>query len=277
MTRCQTTLGDCKLLLMGALLVAGSFPPAAAQAPPSDFSIDQLMSSNRGNSDHPATSRVNSIEPPEFLPLLSVSSRRAPAPPGPNSGDVSSATPASRPKGNVILAAAEGPGPIGDVPHAEIDMLKYTEPSFPEPSELRTIGLRLVLATGGVLAACVVSLLIGKRFLGAGSIARAGRGKMCLLETLSLSNRCHLQLIQVDGHKLLVGLDAGGLKTVLPLQDPFIETLDSLQSVANGDGHGQEQTGDSAPSAHDHVGARSRSVFQHSLLERSELKRKLPS
>lgn len=122
---------------------------------------------------------------------------------------------------------------------AEVDLEKYKDPMFPEPADLQNLGMRLVLVTAGVLAACVISLVVAKRCFGVSRIARSGDAKMRVLETLPLNNRCRLQLIQADGHKILVGVDAAGLKSVLLLQDPFKATLESLETESTSAGeHG---------------------------------------
>ncbi len=147
----------------------------------------------------------------------------------------------------------------------EIDLEKYKDPVFPEPAELQNLGMRLVLVTAGVLAACVISLIVAKRCFGVGRIAKAGDATMRVLETLPLSNRCHLQLIQADGHKVLVGVDASGLKSVLLLQDPFREALDSLE-VESAPQHESKTIAPEAPKRNNLTGA-SGSVFQTSLSE----------
>ena len=108
-------------------------------------------------------------------------------------------------------------------------LVDYQEPAYPEPLNLKSLVLRLVLGTVGVLTACVASLWLAKRWLQSSPTLKPGDSQMRLMETLSLANRCHVQLIQVDGRKLLVGLDASGLKTILPLTEPFAETLNGVQ------------------------------------------------
>ncbi len=107
--------------------------------------------------------------------------------------------------------------------------LWYQQPDSPEPLDLGAIVFRLVLGSVGVLAACVVSLWAARRWLKNGSVLGTGSGRMQLIESLALANRCSVQLIQVDNRKLLIGLDTSGLKTILPLADEFASTLDEIK------------------------------------------------
>ncbi|MCZ6643616.1 MAG: flagellar biosynthetic protein FliO [Gammaproteobacteria bacterium] len=107
--------------------------------------------------------------------------------------------------------------------------LWYQQPDSPEPLDLGAIVFRLVLGSVAVLAACVVSLWAARRWLKNGSVLGTGSGRMQLIESLALANRCSVQLIQVDNRKLLIGLDTSGLKTILPLADEFASTLDEIK------------------------------------------------
>ncbi len=107
--------------------------------------------------------------------------------------------------------------------------LWYQQPDSPEPFDLGAIVFRLVLGSAGVLAACVVSLWAARRWLRNRSALGTGSGKMQLIESLALPNRCSVQLIQVDNRKLLVGLDNSGLKTILPLADSFANAFDEIK------------------------------------------------
>lgn len=52
-------------------------------------------------------------------------------------------------------------------------------------------------------------------------------GSMALLDTLHLAPRCTLQLIRIDSQKFLVARDAGGVRSVTPVQS-FAETIDQV-------------------------------------------------
>jgi hypothetical protein len=63
---------------------------------------------------------------------------------------------------------------------------------------------------------------------------------MALLDTLNLAPRCTLQLIRIDNQKFLVARDAGGVRSVTPVQS-FAETIDQIDEL--------EETGTPAPEA----------------------------
>jgi len=113
--------------------------------------------------------------------------------------------------------------------------LKYEAPVPPEPPDLRALVSRFVFGTAAVLVACVACLWLARRWLSHNMPAGKADGRMKLVATVSLSNRSSLQLVDIEGHKVLVGSDTSGIKTVTPLTESF---LDNLQQAA------EEQVGD---------------------------------
>jgi len=59
---------------------------------------------------------------------------------------------------------------------------------------------------------------------------------MKLVATVSLSNRSSLQLVDIEGQKVLVGSDVSGIKTVTPLPDSFVENLEQVDEAVGDDG-----------------------------------------
>jgi hypothetical protein len=55
---------------------------------------------------------------------------------------------------------------------------------------------------------------------------------MKVLDTLSLARRCCLQLVEIDGRQVLVGYDAGGLRSVTPLVASFAEQCEEEEELA---------------------------------------------
>jgi len=55
---------------------------------------------------------------------------------------------------------------------------------------------------------------------------------MAVVETLPLGNRCLVHLVRVGSQQVLVGVDGGGLKSVVALPAAFDETL--VDAAANG-------------------------------------------
>jgi len=117
----------------------------------------------------------------------------------------------------------------------------YTPPSVPEAPDAKAMLMRLGVATAFVLALCVVTLWLGKRWLG-GTAAPAGPShQMRLLETLPLGNRCAVYLVQVANRSIMIGTDPSGLKTIVPLPESFSDQVfatagesDPLTNAANG-------------------------------------------
>ncbi len=112
---------------------------------------------------------------------------------------------------------------------------KYEAPMPPEPPDFRALVTRFVFGTAAVLVACVACLWLARRWLSHNVPAGKADGRMKLVATVSLSNRSSLQLVDIEGHKVLVGSDASGIKTVTPLTESF---LDNLEQAA------EEQVGD---------------------------------
>jgi flagellar biogenesis protein FliO len=116
--------------------------------------------------------------------------------------------------------AAKAPAP-GDA--AAKSKWAYAPPAAPEPGDARAMLTRLGVATVVVLALCVVTLWLGKRWLGGAAPAVGKASQLRLVETLALGNRCAVHLIHVGNRPVLVGADQSGVKTVVPLPESFME------------------------------------------------------
>jgi hypothetical protein len=103
--------------------------------------------------------------------------------------------------------------------------LRYTPPSLPEVPSAQAMFARLAVGTIVVLGLCVVTLLYGKRWLGVLNPPGPAGGELRLVETLQLGNRCCLHLVQLTSRQVLIGADASGIKTVVPLPEPFENCL----------------------------------------------------
>jgi flagellar biogenesis protein FliO len=103
--------------------------------------------------------------------------------------------------------------------------LEYTAAPLPEPPNFRAMMLRLGGGTAAVLGLCVASLWGARRWMSAASTSTSARRTMHLVETLPLGNRCSLHLVHLGNRELIVGVDGGGIKTVLPLAEPFGDVL----------------------------------------------------
>jgi flagellar biogenesis protein FliO len=107
--------------------------------------------------------------------------------------------------------------------------LAYTPPAWPEAPDPKAMIMRLVLGTAIVLGLCVCTLLLSKRWLRGMPVKSSTAGPLSLVDTLALGNRCQVHLIGVGKRRILIGVDASGLKSVVPLTEPFEETLGDLQ------------------------------------------------
>jgi hypothetical protein len=104
--------------------------------------------------------------------------------------------------------------------------LRYSPPALPEVPSAQAMLVRLACGTIFVLGLCVVTLVYGKRWLGPWQAPGANGTEMRVVETLYLGNRCCLHLVQLKtSRQVLIGTDAAGLKTVVPLPLPFEPAL----------------------------------------------------
>lgn len=130
--------------------------------------------------------------------------------------------------------------PAAHVPEPEVEAdvegeaagedLSYAPDEWPEAPDMAAMLKRLVAGTSVVLALCVGLLLAGKRWL-SGAPTRAGSNTMLRrVETLALGNRCSIHLLQTGEHQILVGIDPGGIKSLIPLPPAFEGALAAVPS-----------------------------------------------
>jgi flagellar biogenesis protein FliO len=108
---------------------------------------------------------------------------------------------------------------------ADKSKLTYTPPVLPEAPDARSMFTRLGLVTAGVLALCVGSLWLCRRWLVQPAARPGAIRQLQLVESLSLGNRCTVHLVHVANRPVLVGADAGGVRTIVPLPDTFEQVL----------------------------------------------------
>jgi flagellar biogenesis protein FliO len=96
------------------------------------------------------------------------------------------------------------------------------------PVDLGPVALRLAAVTVGVLIACVLTILVLRKYLHLRSVQRSPHGQSMSVEaTLRLANRSCLQVVKLDQHRLVVGCDAGGLRSVILLPELFTDVMDA--------------------------------------------------
>jgi len=101
----------------------------------------------------------------------------------------------------------------------------YMPPDFGKQTNFRALLSRVLVATLGVLIACCASIWLGKRFLTQSLAKPDTNSSLKLLATLPVSRRGCVQLVQADDTKLVVTIDGGALKSVIPLTESFGKTL----------------------------------------------------
>jgi len=99
--------------------------------------------------------------------------------------------------------------------------LEYAAPSLPEAPSPASMFIRLGLGTAIVLGLCVATLFGIRRWLYPNAANGSMPREMRLMETLQLGNRCALHLVHLGKQPVLVGVDAGGIKTIVPMQTAF--------------------------------------------------------
>jgi flagellar biogenesis protein FliO len=106
----------------------------------------------------------------------------------------------------------------------------YVAPQVPDMPNPQTMLTKLALGTLLVLGLSVASIVAMRRWLQPAEAARNGPRSMKLLETLPLGNRCSLHLVHLGKREVLIGVDAAGIKTIVPLTEPFEEVLQETEA-----------------------------------------------
>jgi flagellar biogenesis protein FliO len=116
-------------------------------------------------------------------------------------------------------------------PSVSKETITYEPPELPEPPDISGMLTRLMVGTAVVLGLCTATLWFIKRRMGTSGGQRSGNGRLHLLESLSLSNRASLHLLQCGSCRVVVGLDAGGIKSAILLEQPFEQSLANVESL----------------------------------------------
>lgn len=126
--------------------------------------------------------------------------------------------------------AAAVPGPTPKTETGPQDPWAYNPPTLAEGPDARAMLLRLGIGTVIVVGLCIGTLWLGKRWLQAAPTPTGREKQLGVLEALSLNNRCCVYLIKVGSRQMLAGVDGSGLKALVPLTEPFEQTLNDLQA-----------------------------------------------
>lgn len=98
--------------------------------------------------------------------------------------------------------------------------------------------MQLVVSTVLVLGICVAILIVAKKFRldslfmkKANPTTATPTTNMKLESTLRLGRCNTLHIVEAGGNRLAVGMDATGIKTIVPLQPVFSQQLQSMQPL----------------------------------------------
>ncbi len=131
----------------------------------------------------------------------------------------------------MLGGVAPAPEPRLAAADADKTSLDYVPPTWPEAPDASAMLTRLGVGTAVVLLLCAGTLVVCRRWLrrlpGEGGIST----HMTLVETLPLGNRCLVHLVRIGKQQVLVGLDGGGLKSLVALPEAFDDALAEAQEV----------------------------------------------
>jgi flagellar biogenesis protein FliO len=102
---------------------------------------------------------------------------------------------------------------------------EYKSPSLPDAPNPQALLGRLFMGTVAVLGMAVASIWVMRRWLPAQKPVHAAPRDLRLIETLHLGQRSSLHLVHLGQREILVGVDAGGIKSIVQLQKPFDDAL----------------------------------------------------
>jgi flagellar biogenesis protein FliO len=105
---------------------------------------------------------------------------------------------------------------------AQADYSAPRLPNMPNPQAMLT---RLAAGTVIVLGLSVASIWCMRRWMQPQQAVSPEQRTMRLIESLPLGQRCSLQLVHLGQREILIGMDASGIKTIVPLPRPFEDVL----------------------------------------------------
>jgi hypothetical protein len=153
---------------------------------------------------------------------------------------------------SVSASQADPPAIRGDSEQALQRESGYSPPAWPDAPDAAAMFSRLVLGTAIVLGVCITTLCCGRRWFRR-PLQDNGTGRLRLVESIALGNRCFVYLLQTEHHHILAGTDTTGLKALIALPELFDAALANaaIREVASERSH--EGNGVSKERAISHV------------------------
>jgi len=119
--------------------------------------------------------------------------------------------------------SADFPGPI---------RAEDYQPETVEPPSLGDIGVKLIMAMA-MLVGMGAGLVVLAKKMALGPQAGRSNGKMTLVDTLSLGRRCELHLVEIEGIRVLVGVDPAGMRSVTHLPEDYRDLSEGENRAVN--------------------------------------------
>lgn len=174
---------------------------ADSETPP-PFAADEILQTSFEETPSPSAP----LAVPELAPTVAV--------------DLSEAEPLT----GTAVQSAETP-PAAEAPNGDA-IPEWKGQQYPAPLDLGDLVGRLVVGTGIVLGLAVIAVLVIRKWMGPmANLKPTPSRRLQHVESLALPNRNSLQLVELDGRAILVGMNAAGLQTIVPLEKSFAEQL----------------------------------------------------
>ena len=111
------------------------------------------------------------------------------------------------------------------------------EPNWPEPPNLSSVLIRLMMGTVFTIGLCGGTLWFGRRWLQKNNVLPGGTSnrEMTLVESTRLGGHCVVHLLQIGDQRVLVGTDRTGLQSIVPMPESFSGVLDDQSAVDDSD------------------------------------------
>jgi flagellar biogenesis protein FliO len=175
-----------------------------------------VAASYRRSADEQEDGPSSPVDSKSAAPAATVSSDTSTPP-----GNDKASTSTEKAPADAAPAADSAAKPGGDLNYQPLD--------YPEPVDFGDTLGRLLSATLGVLAICGVGLWAARKWLRRLPAGAVLGEQANVLGSVNLGSRCLVQLVELNGCRFVVGRDAGGIKAVMSVPEPFADSVDRLE------------------------------------------------